>query len=151
MRGYNSILSFTSVGAKIDNELATGALGVFTYQLHGELTHRIGSLLPAQGDSPKFLQLYIYDTENELKNRMAQMRGKDGEDRLDPATLQELMNVLREVNPYVAVFRQAINVLRENPPVHIGCAELFAFLDTFSSKINFHETSYLYVLAFWLS
>jgi hypothetical protein len=30
----------------------------------------MGSLLPLPGDTPKFAQLYIYDTENELANRM---------------------------------------------------------------------------------
>jgi hypothetical protein len=119
VRAYNSILFFTSVGAEIDHHLASGREGVFTYRLHGELTHRIGSLLPVEGDTPKFLQLYIYDTQNELQNRMAQMRSGDGEDQLDARTLQELLDVLREFNPYVTVFRQAIDIIRENAPVNL--------------------------------
>jgi hypothetical protein len=27
-------------------------------------------MLPLPGDAPKFVQLYIYDTENEVANRM---------------------------------------------------------------------------------
>ena len=32
----------------------------------------IGSLLPMVNNPPKFAQLYIYDTDNEVKNRLAQ-------------------------------------------------------------------------------
>jgi hypothetical protein len=31
-------------------------------------------LIPKPGHQPKFAQLYIYDTDNELKNRMAAIR-----------------------------------------------------------------------------
>ena len=119
IRAYNSVLSFTSVGARIDEQLATGRQGVFTYRLKGELIHRIGSLLPAEGNAPAFLQMYIYDTQNEVDNRMAQMRDRDGADQLDRTTLEELMTMLRECNPYVAVFRQAIDVISENAPVNL--------------------------------
>jgi len=36
--------------------------------LSGLNYHRIGSLLPAPGSTPKFAQLYIYDTQNEIHN-----------------------------------------------------------------------------------
>ncbi|GJQ89676.1 putative PIF1 DNA helicase/replication protein A1-like protein [Tanacetum coccineum] len=44
--------------------------GPYCYRLHGENKHRIGDLLPEEGKPPKFCQLYIYDTENEIRNRM---------------------------------------------------------------------------------
>lgn len=37
--------------------------------LSGQNHHRIGSLLPEPGSTPKFAQLYIYDTQNEIQNR----------------------------------------------------------------------------------
>lgn len=69
IRLYNSSLSFTSVGADIDKTMADGKMGVFTYKLHGSMTHQIGSLLPKPGEDPKFAQLYVHDTENETQNR----------------------------------------------------------------------------------
>ena len=33
--------------------------------------HQIGSLIPESGNTPKFAQLYIHDTENEVKNRVS--------------------------------------------------------------------------------
>jgi hypothetical protein len=41
------------------------------FVMNGENYHHIGSLLPMPGESPKFAQLYIYDTDNEISNRMA--------------------------------------------------------------------------------
>ncbi|PNY04258.1 helicase-like protein [Trifolium pratense] len=41
-----------------------------TIWIQGQTCHRMGSLLPLPGQSPKFAQLYIYDTDNEINNRM---------------------------------------------------------------------------------
>jgi hypothetical protein len=40
---YNNALAFTFVGANLDTSVAQ--LGNYTYRLHGELYHRMGSLL----------------------------------------------------------------------------------------------------------
>ncbi|KAL8497852.1 hypothetical protein ACS0TY_021266 [Phlomoides rotata] len=37
----------------------------------------IGSMLPQQEEHPKFSQLYIYNTENEVPNRINALSGKD--------------------------------------------------------------------------
>jgi hypothetical protein len=44
IHSYNSALAFTSVGANLDTSVAQP--GNYTYHLHGELYHRMGSLLP---------------------------------------------------------------------------------------------------------
>jgi hypothetical protein len=65
IRMYNSILSFTSTGARI-HESVTGTRGVYAFRIQGEIYHRIGSLLPQHDAQPRFCQLYIYDTTNQL-------------------------------------------------------------------------------------
>ena len=40
------------------------------FVMNGENFHQIGSLLPNPGNQPKFAQLYIYDTDNETRNRV---------------------------------------------------------------------------------
>ncbi len=68
IRVYNSALAFTSVGVKLDDRFMRSG-GVPTYRIHGQLSHRIGSLLPEQTGGqcrPMFAQLYIHDTSNEL-------------------------------------------------------------------------------------
>ncbi|XP_012837527.1 PREDICTED: uncharacterized protein LOC105958070, partial [Erythranthe guttata] len=42
--------------------------GPYTFLLHGQNYHLLGSLLPEEGTRPKFAQLYIFDTENEIQN-----------------------------------------------------------------------------------
>jgi hypothetical protein len=70
IRSFNSMFAFTSMGGKIDSSMNSGNAPP-TFVLNGENYHRIGSLLPMEGDEPKFAQLYVYDTDNEIKNRMA--------------------------------------------------------------------------------
>jgi len=63
------MLSFTSIGGKIDISINNGST-LPQFILNGQNYHRIGILLPQNGSKPKFAQLYIYDTENEISNRM---------------------------------------------------------------------------------
>jgi hypothetical protein len=68
IRMYNSILSFTSTGARI-HESVTGTRGVYAFRIQGEIYHRIRSLLPQHDAQPRFCQLYIYDITNQLQHR----------------------------------------------------------------------------------
>ena len=70
IRSYNSMFSFTSIGGNIHSSINDGS-GPPQFILHGQNYHRIGSLLPNSGSSPKFAQLYIYDTQNEVSNRLS--------------------------------------------------------------------------------
>ena len=67
------MFSFTCMGGKIDKSMNVGN-GPPVYKLSSQNYHMIGSLLPTPGSSPKFAQLYIYDTQNEVSNRMKTMR-----------------------------------------------------------------------------
>jgi hypothetical protein len=69
-RTYNVMFSFTSPGMELDKSYNNGR-GPPTLRLQGQICHRIGSMLPLAGQRPKFAQLYIYDTENEVSNRMS--------------------------------------------------------------------------------
>jgi hypothetical protein len=64
------MFSFTSLGGKIDcpDESKPGPPN---FVISGQNYHRIGSLVPKPGEPPKFAQLYIYDTQNEISNRMS--------------------------------------------------------------------------------
>ncbi|XP_074314646.1 uncharacterized protein LOC141649873 [Silene latifolia] len=68
IRAYNMMFLFTSMGGKIDNSVNQGR-GPYTFRMGGQNVHRIGSLLPPDQNTPKFCQLYIYDTEQEVQNR----------------------------------------------------------------------------------
>ncbi|XP_042941237.1 uncharacterized protein LOC122275954 [Carya illinoinensis] len=64
--------------------------------------HYIEDLVPEDGH-PSYLQLYFFDTEHELENRI-----HDAE-RLDPSIIARLMDIL-EVNPYCRFFRTLSNI-----------------------------------------
>lgn len=73
IRAYNSLFSFTSIGGKVEAGINDGN-GPPQFILSGQNFHRIGSLLPSEGAAPKFAQLYIYDTQNEVGNRLKHFR-----------------------------------------------------------------------------
>ena len=104
VRSYNSLLACTSFGANVNKEFQ--GRGVSNFVIHGQVYHLIGSLLPEEGESPRFAQLYIYDTDNETRNRSNIM------DNLDITILQNLQNMLHTVNPYIKAFRQARDIIQ---------------------------------------
>ena len=57
------------MGATIDRSLE-GTRGPNLYKICGQVHHCIGSLLPSKDESPKFAEMYIYDTANEVDHMM---------------------------------------------------------------------------------
>ncbi|KAK8935753.1 hypothetical protein KSP39_PZI013236 [Platanthera zijinensis] len=100
IRSYNHVFSFTSMGVTLDESLAADQHAVYTFRAHGSIYHRIGSLLPAPNSRPRYLQLYIYDTEHELDYRLQESA------ELDRALLQKIKVILDTHNPFVWMFRQ---------------------------------------------
>jgi hypothetical protein len=50
----------TSIGCKVDKSINDGE-GPYIFRLHGELSHKSGSLLLPEEKPLVFAQLYIYD------------------------------------------------------------------------------------------
>jgi hypothetical protein len=73
IRSYNNMFAFTSMGGKIVSNRTTGR-GPPNFVISGQNYHRMGSLMPSEGHRPKFAQMYIYDTENEVSNRLSHFR-----------------------------------------------------------------------------
>lgn len=109
IRSYNSMYAFSSLGVKVDDSINTGR-GPYVFRINGLPCHRIGSLVPAPNKSPKFAQLYIYDTANEVDNRLAVFDGDGG--GADRGIVAELTSMLNTWNELVKKFRM-IQVSRE--------------------------------------
>ncbi|KAL0711507.1 hypothetical protein Bca4012_018485 [Brassica carinata] len=73
----------------------------------GKTHHRIGSLIPQQGRLPEYLQLYIFDTSNEVRNRLNVMGQTSTEGNLDETTLKHLIEMIDENNCLANIFRRA--------------------------------------------
>ncbi|MCO5567881.1 hypothetical protein L7F22_021577 [Adiantum nelumboides] len=51
--------------------------GAYCFCVHGSLYHQVGSLVPHDSGPPKFAQMYVYDTDHEVQNRMNALEGLD--------------------------------------------------------------------------
>ncbi|KAI5383749.1 hypothetical protein KIW84_070925 [Lathyrus oleraceus] len=90
IRMYNVMFAFTSPGAKVDNRFNNG-------------------------QNPRFAQLYVYDTENEIENRMHGFRSKSG---VDVNIVRKLSEMLYEHNVHAQSFRMARDRLCEEDEYH---------------------------------
>ncbi|KAL9440718.1 hypothetical protein AB3S75_019393 [Citrus x aurantiifolia] len=69
--------------------------------MSGQNYHHIGSLLPEVGKKPQFAQLYIYDTENEIDNRINTLLKHEMKTEIDHEILHELSKMLEQHNNLV--------------------------------------------------
>ncbi|KAF8487095.1 hypothetical protein DFH94DRAFT_791182 [Russula ochroleuca] len=108
IREYNSALSFTSLGVKLDRAMLRGG-GPYVFRLHGVMYHLSGSLLPEPGNIPIYPQLYIVDPRSALAHHM----------KSNPLhctdTMELLQNLLNANHRYVAIYKQAHEILTEYP------------------------------------
>ena len=114
IRSYNNSLALASIGC--DEKILPGFNP--TFKIQGKVFHTIGSLNPENGQTPKFAQLYFYDTDNEIQNRLQH------NPHLKPDVLEKLQKCLKSVNPYVKSLEYASTLSNEQPDVRIViCAE----------------------------
>jgi hypothetical protein len=110
IRSYNAMFAMTSMGGKVDHRVNDGR-GPYIFRLNGQNHHRIGTLLPANGLNPSFAQLYFYDTDNEVPNRINALNHSDN--NIDPSIVDALVQMLDESNLLVKIFRMARDRFRE--------------------------------------
>ncbi|XP_045821940.1 uncharacterized protein LOC123914810 [Trifolium pratense] len=104
IRSFNSMFAFTSMGGKINTDMNNGNAPP-AFVLNGENYHLIGSLLPLPEKPPKFAQLYIYDTDNEISNRMAAVGMSDDSTCLRSSIVRGIRYSLNNCgNPYVRTY-----------------------------------------------
>nr|XP_043611506.1 uncharacterized protein LOC122583138 [Erigeron canadensis] len=112
IRQYNMMFAFTSMGGKIDKKVNNGP-GPYIYRIQGQNCHRMGGLVPIEGEAPKFSQMYIYDTINEVSHRLNAV-SKTASDstvtkqKLNPDLIAHLVELLNDCNPLVKTFRMLI-------------------------------------------
>ncbi|KAL3629938.1 hypothetical protein CASFOL_026250 [Castilleja foliolosa] len=108
IRAYNNMFSMTSFGARIDDTVNDGR-GPYVFKVSSQVSHWIGSICPPSNEGPRFLQLYIYDTENEVTNRL-RFFGSLEHRSLSPDIVAVLRDTLRSCNEYVRLFRSATDL-----------------------------------------
>ena len=96
IRTYNNAFQMTSFGAHIVSE------GNFmpTFKIQGQCYHLAGSLLPVDGNQPKFLQIYFTAAMEAQRNQRCENYPNLRHDIVD-----ELQNMLHLHNNYVRSFK----------------------------------------------
>nr|GEW77692.1 DNA helicase [Tanacetum cinerariifolium] len=111
IRAYNQMFSMKSLGACVDESINNGH-GPYVFKISGQLYHWIGSLCPVEGERPRFLQLYIYDTDNDVDNLMSHFGGDNSGLRRD--IVEGLIDLLDTHNSLVHLFRTAREKLTDS-------------------------------------
>jgi hypothetical protein len=105
IRAYNSMFAMTSFGASIVESIDLGH-GPYVFKVAGQVSHWIGSLCPTDGIGPRFLQMYVYDTDNEFTNRLGQFTSTSAT-TLSTDTVETLTSTLDSCNELVRLIRTA--------------------------------------------
>ncbi|KAL3634027.1 hypothetical protein CASFOL_021081 [Castilleja foliolosa] len=108
IRAYNNMFSMTSFGARIDEGINDGR-GPYVFKVSGQVSHWIGSICPPGNEGPRFLQLYIYDTINEVTNRLRFFDNSQS-CSLSLAVVTSITDTLKSCNEYVRLFRSAADL-----------------------------------------
>lgn len=100
------MFQFTSIGGRIDDEINRRPCP-YVLRICGQNYHKIGLLLPLDGQPPKFAQLYIYDTEHEVPNRMKPFNSLKNKSGINENVVDELVKMFDKTNVIVQAFRIA--------------------------------------------
>nr|GEU52936.1 hypothetical protein CTI12_AA123990 [Tanacetum cinerariifolium] len=110
---------FTSFGARIDHSVNSGR-GPYTFRINGQNYHRIGSLLPAKSDPLRYAQLYFFDTQNEIRNRMSAFMSKETPETVDENIKANQIQMLDQTSVMAKSFRMAKEWCRSHGDANFG-------------------------------
>ncbi|XP_004289561.1 PREDICTED: uncharacterized protein LOC101297391 [Fragaria vesca subsp. vesca] len=101
------------MGADIDKEINKDGSGPYIFKICGQVHHLMGSVLPSDGKPPKYAQLYVYDTHNEISNRInAISPGK--KQKIDHDIVSGLIQMFDEINELTKIFRNVRDKFEDN-------------------------------------
>ncbi|CAN0898455.1 ATP-dependent DNA helicase PIF1 [Linum grandiflorum] len=110
IRTYNAAFSWTSFGAKLDPRLMHSR-GPYSSVLCGENYHYMGSLLPPEGQRPRYNQLYVHYPTSEVSDRLSNIAS--GPRTLNAGLITELQAMLDHYNVLTQSFRRVRDALQE--------------------------------------
>ena len=104
IRKYNCAFQMTSFGC---SEITMAGFNP-SFRIQGQVYHLIGSIVPAEGESPKFAQIYFIDNQDsEVATRCAIVDG------LKPNIIRGINRLLHESHHYVEIFKVAKEVFEQ--------------------------------------
>jgi hypothetical protein len=115
IRAYNCLFSFVSLGVQLDKRLNSSEKGPYCFSIQGSLYHRIGSLIPNEGCSPAYAQIYFFDTDFDKQVDRHFSIFQD----LDREVISGIQSALNETHPHIQVLRCAREKWIETEPLSI--------------------------------
>ncbi|KAJ9567246.1 hypothetical protein OSB04_003212 [Centaurea solstitialis] len=112
VRAYNQMFAMTSFGAKLDTSINSGR-HPYVFKVEGQISHWMGSLCPPYDHNCRFLQMYVYDTANEVSNRLRHFH-KGEHTNLKPEIVEALIHFFDESNDLVKLFHTAYDKNHQN-------------------------------------
>ena len=100
------MFAFICMGGRVDASI-NRSKGLYVFRMSGRNYHHIGFLLPEVGKKPQFAQLYIYDTENEIDNRINTLLKHEMKTKIDHEIVRELSKMLDQHNNLIKSFIMA--------------------------------------------
>jgi len=107
------MFAMTSMGAKVIDSINDGH-GPYVFKISGQVCHRVGSLIPSEGRRPEYAQLYIFDTDHEVSNRINVTSSSRTPFHANEDIVRSLIQMLDTHNPIVKLFRTTRERLSEN-------------------------------------
>ena len=114
-------MSSKNISAKLTDFTKCRTRGPNVFKMSGQMYHLIPNLFALDGKKPKFSQIYVYDNEceeNELDERLGYVKENDKK-KIKRETLKIIQDELHKHSPYVAKFRNAAKIFKENPEKHL--------------------------------
>jgi hypothetical protein len=139
IKQYNSMFAMNSMGAKVIDSINDGH-GPYVFKISGQVYHRIGSLIPSQGARPKYAQLYLFNTEHEISNRINVVSSSRSPFHANEDIVNSLIQMLDLHNPIVKLFRTAPERLLENSEDHYSI-RIYGDVDAHGDVFSFPVAS----------
>ena len=97
------------MAVNVDQSVLNGR-GPYSFRMHGEMYHKMGALVPWDGQQPVYAQLYIHDDQATLAAH------NNRNSNLKPFLMGELQDMLIANNSFVPLYKQVYQIMQETPP-----------------------------------
>ena len=116
----NSALTMASMEANVDLRVASGPMagGPHQFRIFGTIYRRMGPLVPKNNEKTRFAQVYVAETEDQLRA----WHGLAFAQSLREPLLIGLGNMSKEHNAYAKAFRQAAPLHDPDVIIMLRCA-----------------------------
>jgi hypothetical protein len=135
VRQYNSMFAMTSMRVKVIDSINDGH-GPYVFKISDQVCHRIGSLIPTHGARPEYAQLYLFDTKQEVSNRINVVSSSRNPFHADADIVQSLIQMLDSHNPIIRLFQTARERLSDTSNDHYSI-RIFGDIDTHGDAFSF--------------